>query len=129
MTQLRKILHVEDDADIQEIAAIALEAVGGFEIVQFTSGAEAIAAAQGHAPDLFLLDVMMPGLGGEETLLALRALPGLAEVPAIFMTAKALEADVRALCELGALGVITKPFDPMSLAGEIKALWRASGRA
>lgn len=127
MTQLRKILHVEDDADIQEIAAIALETVGGFEIVQFLSGAEAIAAAPDHTPDLFLLDVMMPGLGGEETLLALRALPGLEKVPAIFMTAKALEADVRALRDLGALGVITKPFDPMNLAAEIRELWRASG--
>lgn len=123
MAELSRILHVEDDPDIQEIACIALEAIGGFEITQFGSGAEAIEKAQSLAPDLLLLDVMMPGLSGEQTLRALRALPGLETVPAIFMTAKAQEADVKSLREIGALGVITKPFDPMTLADEVRMLW------
>lgn len=126
MTELRRILHVEDDPDIQEIAAIALEAVGGFEIAQFSSGAAAIAAAVDFAPDLVLLDVMMPGLSGEQTFLGLRELPQLAKVPAVFMTAKAQDSDVQALKTLGAIGVITKPFDPMTLSDEIRALWAAS---
>ncbi|MEI4469962.1 response regulator [Frigidibacter sp. MR17.24] len=125
MTELRKIMHVEDDPDIQEIAAIALEMIGGLEIVQFSSGAVAIERAAAEAPDLLLLDVMMPGLSGEQTLLGLRALPGFATVPAIFMTAKAQETDVESLIALGALGVITKPFDPMTLADEVRALWAA----
>ncbi|WP_126975724.1 response regulator [Frigidibacter oleivorans] len=121
------ILHVEDDPDIQEIAAIALESVGGYRTVQVSSGAAAIEAVRGGLrPDLYLLDVMMPGLGGEQTLAELRKLPGQAAVPAIFMTAKAQEADIAGLRRLGAIGVIVKPFDPMMLATRIGELWTDS---
>ncbi|GHC09291.1 MULTISPECIES: response regulator [Gemmobacter] len=126
MPQLPKVMHVEDDPDIREIALIALEMVGGLEVIQFSSGQEALAGAAAANPDLFLLDVMMPGMTGEETLLALRAMPQFAATPAIFMTAKAQHSDVRQFIEAGALDVIVKPFDPMQLATQIVALWNQS---
>ncbi len=126
MSDLPKILHVEDDADIREIALISLETVGGLAVVQCASGHEAIDCVAEVAPDLFLLDVMMPGISGEETLVLLRAMPGFATTPAIFMTAKAQSNEVEKLKALGALAVITKPFDPMTLAEEILAIWRSA---
>lgn len=125
MPELPKILHVEDDPDIREIAQMALEVVGGLEVVQCASGAEALEAAPSSAPDLILLDVMMPGMSGDETLLALRKMPQFADTPAIFMTAKAQQSEVERLKDLGAKAVITKPFDPMTLADQILAVWNA----
>jgi len=123
MQELSKILHVEDDLDIQAIAQIALETIGGFEILQCSSGQDALKAAPDFKPDLFLLDVMMPGMTGPETLAALRELPGMADVPAIFMTAKAQRDEVAEFLALGAIEVVVKPFEPMELAGEIRAAW------
>ncbi len=123
MQELSKILHVEDDLDIQAIAQIALETIGGFEVLQCSSGQEALKAAPDFKPDLFLLDVMMPGMTGPETLAALRELPGMADVPAIFMTAKAQRDEVAEFLALGAIEVVVKPFEPMELAGEIRAAW------
>ena len=123
MQELSKILHVEDDLDIQAIAQIALETIGGFEVLQCSSGQEALKAAPDFKPDLFLLDVMMPGMTGPETLAALRELPGMADIPAIFMTAKAQRDEVAEFLALGAIEVVVKPFEPMELAGEIRAAW------
>ena len=123
MQELSKILHVEDDLDIQAIAQIALETIGGFEVRQCSSGQEALEVAPDFKPDLFLLDVMMPGMTGPETLAALRELPGMADVPAIFMTAKAQRDEVAEFLALGAIEVVVKPFEPMELAGEIRAAW------
>lgn len=124
MADLPKVLHVEDDGDIREIAMIALNTVGGLEVVQCASGQEALDCAAEVAPDLFLLDVMMPGMSGDETLQNLRRMPQFADTPTIFMTAKAQHSEVERLKGSGALGVITKPFDPMTLADEIVVLWR-----
>lgn len=124
---LRKIMHVEDDPDIREIAMIALETVGGLEVEQCASGQEALVRAPEVKPDLFLLDVMMPGMNGEETFLALRAMPEFADTPAVFMTAKAQPAEVEKLRQLGADDVITKPFDPMTLADQIQEIWNRRG--
>jgi CheY-like chemotaxis protein len=128
MTKLR-ILHVEDDPDILEISRIALETIGGHEVHQFSGGAEAIGNAAAIAPDVFLLDVMMPGMSGEQTLAALRQLPECRTIPAIFMTAKAQENEVTKLRAAGAIDVIVKPFDPMALAAQIEALLAASKRS
>ncbi len=122
MPEVNRILHVEDDADIRTIAQIALETVGGYELMQCESGEEALGVAADFAPDLLLLDAMMPGLSGPETLERLRADPRLAEVPAIFMTAKAQPAEVDAFMALGAVGVIIKPFEPMELAARIREI-------
>lgn len=123
MPRLPRIVHVEDDPDIREIALIALEMVGGLEVVQFSSGREALDGAVAARPDLFLLDVMMPGMNGEETLQSLRAMPEFCATPAIFMTAKAQHSDLHKLVAAGALDVIVKPFDPMQLATQVIAIW------
>jgi CheY-like chemotaxis protein len=124
MSELPKILHVEDDPDIREIALMALEVVGGLDVEQCASGADALERAPGIAPGLLLLDVMMPGMSGDETLTALRKMPQFADTPAIFMTAKAQLSEVDRLKQLGALDVITKPFDPMTLADQILKIWQ-----
>ncbi len=125
MPELKRILYVEDEADIRAVAEIALEAVGGFELKACSSGQEALTEVTDFGPDLLLLDVMMPGMDGPTTLSALRKLPELSETPAIFMTAKVQPEEVIALKKAGVLDVITKPFDPMGLADQIRAIWRA----
>ena len=124
-TPLSRILHVEDEADIREVAKLALEMVGGFTVESCASGKDALEKAPTFEPDLILLDVMMPGMDGPETLQALRRLPGLDTTPVVFMTAKIMEAEVRRFKEMGALDVIAKPFDPMTLADEIRRMWDA----
>ena len=121
---LNKILYVEDEPDIQAVAKIALEAVGGFTLKTCSTGQEAIQHAVAFNPDLLLLDVMMPGMDGPSTLEKLREMPQLAQVPAIFVTAKVQPQEVQYLKALGAIDVIAKPFDPMSLSSQIEASWR-----
>jgi two-component system OmpR family response regulator len=126
---LTRILYVEDDADIRSVAGFALEVVGGFVLAACASGEEALAQAPGFAPQLLLLDVMMPGMDGPETLAALRGMPGTAATPAVFMTAKVQPQEVARYRALGAIDVISKPFDPMTLSDEIRAIWaRRDGR-
>ena len=123
--KLEKILYVEDEADIQVVATIALESVGGFSLKICSSGEEALEQAESYSPDLLLLDVMMPGLDGPSTLEKLREKSSLSQTPAIFMTAKVQSSEIEELKQLGALGVIPKPFDPMTLATQIKTIWEA----
>lgn len=120
---LQRILYVEDDPDIQAVARLALEAVGGFTVALCGSGREALETAETFAPDLLLLDVMMPELDGPATLQALRRRPALAEVPAIYMTAKTHPRDLARLRAQGAIDIITKPFDPMRLPGQLREIW------
>jgi two-component system, OmpR family, response regulator len=120
---LRRILLVEDEPDIQTIAGLSLRAVGGFEVEVCGSGAEALDRFPSFSPDLVVLDVMMPGLTGPATFEALQGLREGASVPVVFMTAKIQPGEVDQLMALGAAGVIAKPFDPMALAGQIRALW------
>ena len=117
-----KILHVEDDLDILEISKMSLELIGGFELHQCASGKQALEEAADFAPDVFLLDMMMPEMSGDMVLKRFRDIPGLQEIPAIFMTARAQGKDVASFKELGAIGVILKPFDPVTLPEQIKAM-------
>jgi two-component system, OmpR family, response regulator len=124
MTQvLKRILFIEDEADIRTVAKMALEMVGGFEVRACASGAEGVAAALDAKADLVLLDVMMPGMDGPATLKALRAIPQTAATPVIFMTAKVQSSEVAGYKALGALAVIPKPFSPMDLANQIRGIW------
>ena len=116
------ILHVEDDADIREIAKMALEMMGEFSVTQYDCGGAAVAAAASVTPDVLLLDVMMPDMTGPETLQKLRTFDHLANVPAIYMTARVQAGEIDGLKETGALGVIVKPFDPVALGDQIKDL-------
>ena len=124
MAELKRILYAEDEPDIQAIAIIALETVGGFELKICNSGEDALANAVSYAPDLLLFDVMMPGMDGPAAFKAIKELPGLADTPAIFMTAKVQPTEVAEYKDMGAIDVIAKPFDPMTLAEQIKTIWQ-----
>jgi len=121
--KLERIVYVEDEPDIQAVARIALEVVGGFTVLVCSSGAEALDKAEEFKPDLLLLDVMMPGMDGPSTLAALRKKAALREVPAMFMTAKVLPAEVEHFKSLGAVDVLPKPFDPLLLSNQLRQAW------
>ena len=123
---LERILYVEDEPDIQAVAKVALELLGGFEVRVCGNGREALAVVRDFAPDLVLLDVMMPGMDGPSTLAQLRADPATAAIPVIFLTAKVQPPEVMYYQSLGALDVIAKPFDPMTLAAQVKQIWSAA---
>jgi CheY-like chemotaxis protein len=117
-----RILHVEDDADIREIAQLSLQLSGEFELVQCASGEAALEAVKSFLPEVLLLDMMMPGMTGRQTLEKMRQIPALTQTPAIFMTARAQHAEIEELRAAGAVHVISKPFDPISLGDEIKSV-------
>ncbi|SNT10963.1 CheY chemotaxis protein or a CheY-like REC (receiver) domain [Noviherbaspirillum humi] len=122
---LHSILYVEDDPDIQTIAQISLEEVGGFSVRICNSGIEAFNVINaGFTPDLMLLDVMMPEADGPMILDALRRLPETRSTPAVFVTAKVQPNEIAYYKSLGVLGVIAKPFDPMLLPEQVQQLWR-----
>ena len=123
--KISKILMVDDDPSIRRIAQIGLKGVGKFEVVLCASGAEALELVASEKPDLILLDVMMPGMDGPATLSKLRQLNLLERIPVIFMTAKVQKQEVEGYLLLGACGVISKPFDPMTLSAQIQDI--ASG--
>ncbi len=127
--ELKKIMLVEDDADIRTVATMALEMVGGMQVHAFGSGEEAIAAVAGLAPQLIMLDVMMPGMNGPEVLVRIRERVETADIPVVFMTAKVQPEEVERLRALGVLDVVAKPFDPMTLADTIKGLWAKRARS
>ena len=124
--ELKRILYIEDEASIRTIAITVLEAVGGFSVIACSSGKQALAAAPTADADLILLDVMMPEMDGPATLKALREIPQTAQTPAIFMTAKVQTSEILQYKSLGAIDVIPKPFDPMTLSAQISEIWRKS---
>lgn len=121
---LKTILHVDDDPDIRVIIKMALEIVGSFDVLQFSSGAETLAVAEQLRPELMLLDVMMPDMSGQELWRELTKYDWLKDVPVIFLTAKAEDHFSDELLSQGAMSVITKPVDPMVLSEQIEKLWR-----
>ncbi|WP_110657696.1 response regulator [Salinicola halimionae] len=126
MKPLQRILHVEDDISIQEVAKVALEIVGGFEVTSCDDGQSAISRAAEWQPDLILLDVMMPGIDGPTTLVRLREQASTQGIPVIFMTAKVQPSELEHYRALGALDVVVKPFDPMTLAEQLRTIWERS---
>jgi CheY-like chemotaxis protein len=116
-----RILHVDDEPDIREIVDMSLGLNAEFEVRACACGADAIAMAAEWSPFLILLDVMMPGMDGPTTLKHLRQDPRTADIPVLFMTARAQEREVQQLIALGAHGVISKPFDPMTLAFAVRS--------
>lgn len=120
---LKHILYVEDDEDIAELTMLVLTEMGKFDVVHCFSGKEAINKFPAFAPQLMLLDVMMPDMDGIETLKHIQELPGGKEVPVIFMTAKAQHNEQEAYKKMGALGVIIKPYDHTMLCNQLIAYW------
>jgi CheY-like chemotaxis protein len=123
MSKLRRVMCVEDDADIRLILELSLGTVGGLDVLTCNGGREALARVDDFRPDLVLLDVMMPELTGPQTLVALRERPVMHGVPVVFMTAKALPEELEALLDCGVTGVIVKPFDPMTLPQNLQPYW------
>lgn len=124
MTELIRVMYVEDEPDIRSVARLALETVGGLTVSLCERGDLAVAQAESFGPQLILLDVMMPGMDGPSTLRALRDSPQLRDLPVAFMTAKVQPHEIDHFKSLGAVGVIAKPFDPMTLAQQVRALWQ-----
>jgi two-component system, OmpR family, alkaline phosphatase synthesis response regulator PhoP len=121
----KHILLVDDEDDIREIAAISLEALGGWRVSSASSGAEGIEKAIAGSPDVILLDVMMPDLDGPTTFKRLQDEPQTRHIPVILLTAKANTADRHLLERIGVAGLLTKPFDPMTLSDQVEAILAA----
>jgi CheY-like chemotaxis protein len=115
-----RVLYVDDDADIREIAAMSLALDPAIEVHTCASGQEALATAAAWQPQLVLLDVMMPGMDGPETLAKLKAERQTAAIPIVFITARTQAYEVERFLSLGAIGVIAKPFDPIELAAQAR---------
>ena len=122
MTEAFKILYVDDEDDIREIAVISLELDADLSVRACDSGAAALKLASEWLPDLILLDVMMPDMDGPETLERLRRAPETASIPVVFTTARTQPEDLKRFASLGAAEVISKPFDPMTLAEQARAI-------
>jgi len=120
---LKRICYVEDEPDIRAVAEFALIQLGGFTVQLCESGQRAIDNAPAFKPDLILLDVMMPGLDGIETFARLKEIPAIEATPIVFMTAKAMQDEVERYLSLGAAGVISKPFDPLTLPAQLREIW------
>ena len=120
---LRHIVLVEDEPDIRQIVQISLELAGSYTVTAYENGHDALADLYEQPADLVLLDVMMPGIDGPAILQAMRAHPATAAVPVVFLTAKVQPKEVERYRALGALDVISKPFDPLTLPNQVQALW------
>jgi len=123
MQALERILYAEDEPDIQQIASLALEVVGGFSLKICESGLVALAEIEAFKPQLLLFDVMMPDMDGPTALEKIREMEAYRDTPAVFMTAKVQPNEVQRYLDMGAVDVIAKPFDPMTLASQIQTIW------
>jgi CheY-like chemotaxis protein len=127
MRKIQSVLYVDDDPDICEVVKTTLRMMADLRVHTAASGEGAIDLALEVLPDLVLMDIMMPGLDGPSTLKLMRGNAALAHIPVIFMTAKQLPSEVAHFLQLGAIGVIGKPFDPLTLCDELFALWTKAG--
>ena len=120
---LTRIFYAEDEPLVQTIAKVALVKVGGFDLRICSSGAQALEDVKAFAPQLILLDVVMPGMDGPATLARLRQDPATAAIPVVFLTANSDPSDIANYIALGALDVIAKPYNPMTLADQVREVW------
>lgn len=126
---LNTIALVEDDPDIRAIAELALGDIGGLEVHAYSSGRAAIEGLRARDVDVILLDAKMPGMTGEEALAEIRNDPAIKPTPAIFVTANSQLQDIERYRSLGAIDVIVKPFDPMTLASQVESILLAKKEA
>lgn len=115
----RRILIIDDEEDIRQVAALSLETMAGWDVVMASSGAQGLTQAIEHHPDAILLDVMMPGMDGPSTFRELRKNPATAHIPVLLLTAKVQSSDQRRFADLGVDAVLFKPFDPLTLSAQI----------
>ncbi len=127
--RLQSVLYVDDDPDICTVVQTTLCLIAGLHVRTAASGEQGIALACELAPDLILMDVMMPGLDGPSTFKLMREIALIADIPVIFLTAKVLPFEVAHFLKLGAIGVIGKPFDPVKLCDHLLALWNKADAA
>ena len=126
MKRLQRVLHVEDVPSIQVVTRIALEKLGGYEVLSCASGQAALAEVQAFAPDLILLDMMLPQMTGLELLVQLSALIDLGKTPVVLLTGQADEvAAPEELRRLGVRKLLHKPFNPLQLAAQLEDGWNA----
>lgn len=123
---LGRVMHVEDDESIRVVVEIALVDIAGLELLSCDSGQSALEQVDAYAPQLILLDVMMPQMDGLQTLAALQQKPALAKTPVVFMTAKIQQAEKQRYLDAGAISVIEKPFEPMELGDTLSQLYQHS---
>jgi len=123
MRELKRILHVEDVPSIQVITRIALERLGGFEVLCCPSGQAALEQVEAFAPQLILLDVMLPQMDGVELLRQLAERIDLSDVPVVFLTGNLQFEEHDELSRLGMRAVLHKPFDPLQLADRLRTIW------
>jgi CheY-like chemotaxis protein len=119
---VHRILIIDDEDDIREVAALSLETVAGWDVEMASSGAQGLARAAEYRPDAILLDVMMPGMDGPSTFRELRRNPATAKIPVLLLTAKVQSNDQRRFADLGVEAVLFKPFDPMTLSTQIAGI-------
>jgi two-component system OmpR family response regulator len=127
MRKIQSVLFVDDDPDVCEVVKATLSLIAGLQVYTAGCGEQAIDLAYEFRPDLVLMDVVMPGLDGPSTLKRMRESAPISEIPVIFLSARVLPETVAQLLELGVIGVIAKPFDPLKLCGELLSLWKHSG--
>jgi len=113
------VLVIDDENDIREVAQLCLEVVGGWKVVTASSGKDGLVKAAQYSPDVILLDVMMPELDGLSTYQQLQANAATSDIPVILLTAKVQISEQRKFANLGVKAVLTKPFDPMTLASQV----------
>ena len=123
-----RVIYADDEPDIREVAALSLGLDPDLEVRTCASGPEVLAATATWLPDIILLDVMMPGMDGPTTLTRLRERAELAAVPVVLITARTQAREIEQFKALGAAGIITKPFDPMTLAQTAKGFLRIGDR-
>jgi CheY-like chemotaxis protein len=116
---MRRILIIDDEDDIREVAALSLEATAGWQIFTASSGAKGIEIAIAEQPDAILMDVMMPGVDGPTTFRNMQQNPAIASIPVLLLTAKVQGVDQRRFAGLGVAAILFKPFDPLTLAEQI----------
>jgi CheY-like chemotaxis protein len=124
-----RILLIEDDPDIQKMVRLSLKYQGGHEVSVASGGREGLEKAAAENPDLILLDVMMPEMDGYETIKVLKTQPGTRHIPVVFLSARAQQTEIQKGRELGAIGYLVKPFDPMKLGTQLEELMNSAGQA
>jgi len=120
-----RILLIEDDPDIQKMIQLSLKFQGGHQVSVASDGREGLVKATAELPDLILLDVMMPEMDGYEACRRLKSEPTTSQIPIVFLSARAQESEIQRGRELGAIGYLVKPFDPMTLASQLDTLYRS----